>query len=160
MDKLIDVGRRIAQQRKLRNLTQTQLGEKIGKSQAVISAWEKGQNDPGSNYIILLSQVFDISPLDLLGDYREGKRQITMPDESMMPEIHQGDTLTITETGNFHDGDIVIADTTRETGVIRRLFRFGIQVTLLAFNPAITPINTDRANVKIHGKVTEIHRKL
>lgn len=154
------VGRNIAQHRKRQGITQTELGNLIGRSQGVISSWEKGVADPGSDNLILLSQILDVSPLDLLGVRPDGEQKIIMPDESMMPEIHAGDTLTIKENATYKDGDIVIVDTTHETGIIRRLFRFGVQITLLAFNPSITPICTDRHNVSIKGKVTDIHRRI
>lgn len=159
-DFISEVGKRIAQYRKRQGFTQTELGNMIGRSQGVISSWENGTADPGCENLVQLSELLGVSPLDLLGVQPEGQHKMEMPDESMMPEIHPGDTLTIKENENYKDGDIVIADTTHETGIVRRLFRFGVQITLLAFNPAITPINTDRANVKIKGKVTDIHHKV
>jgi SOS-response transcriptional repressor LexA len=78
----------------------------------------------------------------------------------MEPVIRPGDVLDIDTKASIHDGDTVLCDTTAKNGLLRRLFRSGAQFILLAANPAIPPIKTDKRNVDIKGKVTDIHRKL
>lgn len=154
-----EVGKRIAVQRKLRDLKQCELGEMIGRSQSVISSWEKGIADPGSDGIILLAEVFGITPNDLLGfKPYDNTKQIVMPDDSMEPQIHKGDVLTVQTDVQAVDGDTVIVDTSKHKGIIRKLFRIGAQVMLLSVNPSVPPIGVHYADIK--GKVTDIHRKL
>ena len=154
------VGRNIAKYRKLKNLTQSELGAMIGRRQGVLSSWEKGIADPGSEYLLILSHALGVSPNDLLGyEPPDGTQKIVMPDESMEPHIRKGDILTVQKTDEPpQDGDTVLVDTPKESGIIRKLFRFGTHVMLLSINPAFTPIGAH--NVDIIGKVTDIHRKL
>lgn len=153
------IGRNIAKYRKLNDLTQKDLGNMIGRRQGIISSWEKGIADPGSANIILLSNALHVTPNDLLGYIsNENRRQIVMPDDSMEPQIHKGDILTIETNTVPADGDTVFADTSKGKGLIRRLFRLGAQVMLLSVNPSIPPIGVHYADIK--GKVTDIHRKL
>jgi SOS-response transcriptional repressor LexA len=95
----------------------------------------------------------------LLG-YDDGTSRVVVQDDSMSPEIRPGDVLDIDQNASIHDGDTVLCDTTAKNGLLRRFFRAGAQFLLLASNPAIPPIKTDIENVKIKGKVTDIHRKL
>lgn len=156
---ITDVGKRIARTRKLRNLTQAQLGEMIGTKQGIISSWEMGKFDPGTDNLMLISRALGVSPAELLGYHPEGVTEIIMPDSSMEPVIHQGDILTVDQTeGAPPDGSIVLADTKDKKGIIRRLFRAGVQIMLLAANPSIPPICVHYADIR--GKVTDIHRKL
>lgn len=154
----ITIGKRIAYYRKLNNLTQSQFGDMLGRSQAVISSWEKG-TDPGINSIIPICDVLRISPNELL-DYKPPKNtcQFVMPDDSMEPQIHKGDVLTVQTDAQAVDGDTVIVDTSKHKGIIRKLFRIGAHVMLLSVNPAVPPIGVHNADIR--GKVTDIHRKL
>lgn len=160
MDKAVisDVGKRIARYRKMKDLTQFELGEMLGRNQSVISSWEKGI-DPGSDNLILLSHALGVTPNDLLGfQSSESVEQIVMPDDSMEPLIHKGDILTVDTAGEAQNGDTVLVDTHKGKGLIRRLFKISAQYMLLSFSPSIPPISVH--NVDIKGKVTDIHRKL
>lgn len=155
------VGKRIAMLRKMRDLKQSDLGQMIGRSQSVISAWEKGVADPGTEGIILIANALNVSPLELLGSHSEETDNIQMPDASMEPEIHEGDMLTVKKNvtlDDLRDGDTVLVDTHKGKGLIRRLFKISAQYMLLSFSPSIPPISVH--NVDIKGKVTDIHRKL
>jgi phage repressor protein C with HTH and peptisase S24 domain len=154
------MGKRIAYHRKRLDLTQKELGDLVGgKSQSVISSWEKGIADPGTENILMLSKVLGVTPHDLIG-YTDGTSKMVVQDDSMEPVIRPGDVLDIDTKASIHDGDTVLCDTTAKNGLLRRLFRSGAQFILLAANPAIPPIKTDKRNVDIKGKVTDIHRKL
>lgn len=160
MDKnaLKAIGKRIAAYRKINNLTQSELGEKLGRSQAVVSGWEKG-SDPGCDSLIQIAVALGVTPNDLLGYAPpENTKQIVMPDDSMEPQIHKGDVLIVQTDVQAVDGDTVVVDTHKDKGIIRRLFHIGTQVMLLSINPSIPPIGVHYADIK--GKVTDIHRKL
>ncbi|MBQ3502158.1 MAG: helix-turn-helix transcriptional regulator [Clostridia bacterium] len=63
----IEINKRIRELRKLNNLTQTQLAEKLKTTQDTISLWELGKSYPDIESIILLCQLFDTSADYLLG---------------------------------------------------------------------------------------------
>jgi SOS-response transcriptional repressor LexA len=60
------IGDRIKMLRKAANLTQSQLGELIGKSKGNISGYENGTYDPSASTIIELAKCFNISTDSLL----------------------------------------------------------------------------------------------
>lgn len=55
------IGDNIKYLRKEKNLSQKQLGEKIGVSQKAIDYWESGTNEPKASYIIKLADYFEVS---------------------------------------------------------------------------------------------------
>lgn len=61
------LGERIRDLRNEKGISQPQLAEKIGVSNAVISYWENNINEPKATYIKLLSEFFNVSPSYLLG---------------------------------------------------------------------------------------------
>ena len=61
------IGEIIREERIHKNLTQSQLAERIGVTQDSISLWEKGKRIPDTQYIIALCKVFGISADYLLG---------------------------------------------------------------------------------------------
>ena len=63
----MEISKRIRELRKLNNLTQTQLAEKLQTTQDTISLWELGKSYPDVESIILICQLFDISADYLLG---------------------------------------------------------------------------------------------
>lgn len=62
-----DTGERIAYYRKLAGLTQSALAEKINYSDKAISKWERGESLPDVFVIMRLSELFEITPNELLG---------------------------------------------------------------------------------------------
>lgn len=62
----IKLGENIKNARIKKNLTQAQLGELLGKSDNVITNWEKGTNRPDADTIKNLCTLLDISPNELL----------------------------------------------------------------------------------------------
>lgn len=57
----IDINSRIRELRKLNNLTQTQLAEKLKTTQDTISLWELGKSYPDLESIVALCKLFDVS---------------------------------------------------------------------------------------------------
>lgn len=53
----MSVGRRIARMRKFRDLTQDQLGEKLGVSKQTISGWENDYRTPNGDDIRVLCRL-------------------------------------------------------------------------------------------------------
>ncbi len=61
-------GSNIREYRKLKNLSQQQLGELLGFSARTVSDWECGNTEPDIKTIKLLSKVLDI-PIEYLFDF-------------------------------------------------------------------------------------------
>ncbi len=62
----IKIGRFIAERRKLRNLTQMQLAEKLGITDRAISKWETGKGMPDASLMLDLCAELQISVNELL----------------------------------------------------------------------------------------------
>jgi transcriptional regulator with XRE-family HTH domain len=62
------IGEKIQQLRKMNNLSQEQLAEKLAVSRQSISKWELGESTPDTEKIILLSRIFQVSTDYLLHD--------------------------------------------------------------------------------------------
>ena len=63
----LEINKRIKELRKLNNLTQTQLAEKLQTTQDTISLWELGKSYPDIESLIILCKIFNISADYLLG---------------------------------------------------------------------------------------------
>lgn len=50
-------------------LTQKELAEKLMTTNTSISNWEKGLSKPGKNIVALISEVLNVPPFELIGDY-------------------------------------------------------------------------------------------
>ena len=61
-------GSKIAELRAKNNLTQADLGAIVGVTPQAISKWEKGLTEPDIDSLVLISNTFDISLDELLGD--------------------------------------------------------------------------------------------
>ena len=61
-----NVGRFIAQCRKNKNLTQTQLAEKLNISNQAVSKWETGKNMPDLSNILELCEILGVTADQLL----------------------------------------------------------------------------------------------
>ncbi len=62
----IKIGRFIAQKRKEQNLTQMQLGEKLGVTDRAVSKWETGKSLPDASLMLELCALLNITVNDLL----------------------------------------------------------------------------------------------
>ena len=62
----VKIGRFIAERRKLENLTQIQLAEKLGVTDRAVSKWENGRAMPDSSIMLELCSILKISVNDLL----------------------------------------------------------------------------------------------
>ena len=62
----IKIGRFIAERRKKKNITQSQLAEKLNVTDRAVSKWETGKSLPDSSIMIELCSILKISVNDLL----------------------------------------------------------------------------------------------
>lgn len=58
----VAVGKRLREVRIMRNLTQTQLGDKLGISFQQVQKYEKGTNRIGSSRMWMMCRILDIDP--------------------------------------------------------------------------------------------------
>ena len=88
------IGEHIRQEREKAGLTQAQLGEFLGLSQAAISMYEKGQRTPDMLFLRKISDFFHVS-LDYMTDHSVGGSDeftASVPDRS--DEMPAGQALT------------------------------------------------------------------
>ena len=60
------IGKFIAERRKLKNLTQAQLAEKLNITDRAVSKWENGRSLPDSSIMLELCEMLEITVNDLL----------------------------------------------------------------------------------------------
>lgn len=65
---MAEIGKNIAKLRKLNNLTQEQLAEKVGVSPQAVSKWENGLSCPDITLLPTIAKLFGITVDELLGD--------------------------------------------------------------------------------------------
>ncbi|MBO6264039.1 MAG: helix-turn-helix transcriptional regulator [Clostridia bacterium] len=63
----LNIGVRIKDLRKEKNISQSELANAIGVSQKAIDYWERGVNEPKASYIVALADFFNVSADYLLG---------------------------------------------------------------------------------------------
>lgn len=80
----IMIGKFIAQKRREKNLTQEQLGEKLGVSHKSVSKWETGKCMPDYSVIEPLCRELTISVSELLDGEENEKGDIRLYDDEQM----------------------------------------------------------------------------
>lgn len=66
-----EIGKRIKEYRVQSGLTQKQLGEEIGVSNARVSNWENGENRPDADTLMAICKVLGVTADTLLGIKKE-----------------------------------------------------------------------------------------
>ena len=156
------VGNNIRRVRMARSLTQTDLASCIGVNQRTISNWEKGIRDPGTDNIRSLADALEIAPTELIGHNSapsDTKFQVIAQTKDMYPDIQINDTLTVSTTEKYKDGDIVIVEVGGRR-ICRKIYTHEGLISLLALDPSTGMGVYDDTEVKVIGRVIEIRRKL
>lgn len=79
-----DIGLFIARKRRVQNLTQEQLAEKIGVSNKTVSKWETGKSMPDYSVIELLCKVLHVSVSELIaGKEKENDSSTSAREEEL-----------------------------------------------------------------------------
>ena len=65
---MADFGKKLAELRKTRRLTQSQLADLLDIQPPVISRWENGVSKPQFDYLVKLAEVLEVSFDELLGN--------------------------------------------------------------------------------------------
>ena len=94
------IGENLQMYRERRGMTRADLADAIGVTSKSIGNWERGDRDPSTSYLSALAKVLEVSKADLIGETNatvQNTISYVMPDNSMSPEIMQGDRLIINE---------------------------------------------------------------
>ena len=62
----MDLGERLFELRKAKNLTQDDVAEKLNVTRQTVSKWETNQSTPDFDKIVPLCELYEISPNELL----------------------------------------------------------------------------------------------
>lgn len=65
---MVTVGDKIREYRKMRNMTQAELAERVHVMQNTISSWESGRTEPRMGMIEVLAEVLNCRKSDLIGE--------------------------------------------------------------------------------------------
>jgi two-component system, chemotaxis family, chemotaxis protein CheY len=76
----IEVGKKIYELRKSKNMTQEKLASEVGVSVAAVSKWETGNSVPEILMICSIADFFDVSTDELLGRTKTKKKVIVVDD--------------------------------------------------------------------------------
>ena len=69
---MVDLGKRLKSLRKAANLTQAQVGERIGVRKTVISSYENDLRQPSYDNLVKLANLYKVSTDWLLGNTKSG----------------------------------------------------------------------------------------
>lgn len=105
------LGQKIAHYRKLRGITQEELGEKCGVSSQAVSKWENDISAPDITLIGTLSEIFGISADELLGLKREVATAVK-------PETIDEERLLLRVNIDSNDGDKVRINVPYKLGLV------------------------------------------
>lgn len=84
-----DFGENFKKLRKTRNLTQKEMGAKIGISKAVVSKYENGMGYPTYDVLIRIAQYFGVTTDYLLGVASGKTVDVSTLTDSQIDTIHQ-----------------------------------------------------------------------
>ena len=84
---VIKIGRFIAERRKLENLTQAQLAEKLGVSDKAVSKWERGVSMPDSAIMLDLCKILKIKVNELLNGEKIDMENNNNKNEELLLEM-------------------------------------------------------------------------
>lgn len=71
------------------NLTQSDIAKKLGVTRSCVNAWEMGISVPSTQYIVLLSEFFDVSSDFLLGISKTSTINVSGLSEREIIAVHE-----------------------------------------------------------------------
>lgn len=80
---------RLKEYRKLLNLSQKELADKLGKAQTVVSSWEIGTGVPSANQLPAIAKALEVSVDDLIGT-----SSLKSKDAKLLDAFHKADKTT------------------------------------------------------------------
>jgi transcriptional regulator with XRE-family HTH domain len=97
------IGQFLAQLRKEKQLTQEQLGEKLGVSNKTVSRWENGNYLPPVEMLQLMSELYGISINEILSGQRLDQQQYRVKAEENIKATLEKSTFTLKEKIDYYE---------------------------------------------------------
>ncbi len=89
----MQLGKKIKNLRREKNLTQRQLGQQIGIHEKNIGAYEKEISIPSSDILKKLSQVLEVTADYLLNDDMKRTQAFTIKDQELLKMLQEADKI-------------------------------------------------------------------
>lgn len=131
---LVQIGKFIAELRKEQELTQEQLGEKIGVTNKTVSRWENGNYLPPSDVLLAMSQLFDVSVNEILSGKRLLAEEYKEAAETNLTQTLKASSFSLKERIDFYKAKwlkehisimvFIVSDGTLWEGQIALYFRW------------------------------------
>lgn len=99
---LVQIGKFIAELRKEQELTQEQLGEKIGVTNKTISRWENGNYLPPADVLLAMSQLFNVSVNEILSGKRLLAEEYKEAAEMNLAQTLKASSFSLKERIDFY----------------------------------------------------------
>lgn len=99
---LVQIGKFIAELRKEQELTQEQLGEKIGVTNKTVSRWENGNYLPPADVLLVMSQLFNVSLNEILSGKRLLAEEYKEAAETNLTQTLKASSFSLKERIEFY----------------------------------------------------------
>ncbi len=99
---MVKMGRFLSELRKDHNLTQAELGEKLGVTNKTISRWETGTYMPPVEMLEALSNMYDLTINELLSGKKLSTEEYKEMAESNIKETLKSSTFSLKEKQEFY----------------------------------------------------------
>lgn len=178
----------IRELRQKKGMSQKELAAACCVHQTAVSQWEKGRTMPDINSLKMLSSVLGVSVEELIGGEKikdenkiqgfdkinaEGAAQmlgkseyfaLKIADDKMSPVMQIGDTVIISRSKPYINGDIVAVAVGNEDITVKRIIKKDTSILLVSENSLYEPMVFSYAEfynlpVTVLGRVVELRRK-
>ena len=99
---LVQIGKFIAELRKEQELTQEQLGEKIGVTNKTVSRWENGNYLPPADILLTMSRLFNVSVNEILSGKRLLAEEYKEAAETNLTQTLKASSFSLKERIDFY----------------------------------------------------------
>ena len=99
---LVQIGKFIAELRKEQELTQEQLGEKIGVTNKTVSRWENGNYLPPADILLTMSRLFNVSVNEILSGKRLLAEEYKEAAETNLAQTLKASSFSLKERIDFY----------------------------------------------------------
>ena len=99
---LTQIGKFIAELRKEQQLTQEQLGEKLGVTNKTVSRWENGNYLPPADILLAMSQLFAVTVNELLCGKRLSTAEYKEAAETNLAQTLKASSFSLLEKVTFY----------------------------------------------------------
>ena len=99
---LVQIGKFIAELRKEQELTQEQLGEKIGVTNKTVSRWENGNYLPPADILLTMSRLFNVSVNEILSGKRLLAEEYKEVAETNLAQTLKASSFSLKERIDFY----------------------------------------------------------